>query len=112
MKINCYGIVCTGWEYLHPDATPDHLGYIPSFIDPTSDVPLREQIDGAYISGWNSFKGFTFNSETHTLKYPGDPAYLPIAKYVHKPTEETLYLYDSAWVCIVKGSSFEVARLD
>lgn len=118
VQINCYGVVCAGWDYIHPRATADHLGYLPSFIDITSPTPLAEQINANYQSGWNSFgQGqWRINRDAKpapTLQYPGDPTLFPIAMYHHKPTDETLYFYDASIACIMqKDGKFDVARID
>src|SRR5262245_38360056 len=35
----------TSWEQVHPGATPDHLGMIPTFLSPSIDRPAAEQIN-------------------------------------------------------------------
>jgi hypothetical protein len=64
--------------------------------------------------GWHDFEGFTlhgFDSESPTLRYPGDP-----------PTEAVCYwqignlraiLFDHAWVAVAESDNqFRVCRMD
>lgn len=96
---------------LHPRATLAHLGYIPSFLSENDPRPAREQIIDNYVGGWLSFKGFVLQSDGLTLKYPGDPALLPL--WQAELRDETIVVYQHAWVMIKqKDGSFEVARLD
>lgn len=101
----------TRWEAVHPLFTIDHLGYIPQFLNEDDPRSAIEQIHQNYISGWNEFKGFEVNPETGRMKYPGDPAYTPIAKA--KFHDETLYFYQHAWFTVIKADgSIHTARLD
>lgn len=92
-------------------AHPDQLGLIPAFMSEHDPRPLAEQIAENYCGGWDSFKGFTFDHGTGTLKYPGDPDMYPLASSIMR--SEIVYIYPSAWVCVVqKGGAFDVARID
>lgn len=99
------------WTLLDPRMTQDHLGYLPGFLSVEDPRKAREQLDSAYISGWNPFDGFTFEPKARTLKYPGDPIMRPLAETSLR--EEVILFYPSAWVLILQpNGSFEVARLD
>lgn len=99
------------WEWLDPRLPADGLGFIPEFMTDANPAPAREQINQTYISGWDSFPGFTMDPKTHTLTYPGDPPMKPLARaWLH---DELILFYDCAWVAIVQpDGTFEVARLD
>ena len=99
------------FEPLHPQAALAHRGYIPSFLSENDPRPAREQISDNYIGGWFSFKDFVLQSDGLALKYPGDPALLPL--WQAELRDETIVVYQHAWVMIKqKDGSFEVARLD
>lgn len=86
-------------------------GLIPAFLDANDPRPAKEQIAEKYIGGWNSFKGFKFNKNKITLKYPGDPVYNCISTMLFR--DETLHIFPSAWVVIEqKDDTWDVARLD
>jgi hypothetical protein len=94
---------------------PDLLGFIPDFILEMDPRPAREQINDRYAhgGGWHPFgKGeWVYDPASGSIKYPGDPAYLPVAK--GQLRDETILVYKHAWVCIVqKDGSFEVSRMD
>lgn len=100
------------WVLLHPKMTPEHLGFLPSFLNEADSRPAREQIDAGYAhgGGWSPMKGFTL-LPSGTLTYPGDPPLQPVAMTeIH---EETLLFYphDILVICQPDGS-FEAARID
>src|SRR5882672_5677563 len=89
----------------------DALGYIPHFLVTEDTRPAKEQFNQHYIGGWHKFEGHTLNLKTMSLKYPGDPPLLPLAKA--ELGHEKVYVYPHAWVLILRpDGSFEVARLD
>lgn len=110
--INCYGVDCSAWTYLHHAVGPDWLGYLPDFIVNDDPRPAREQFDERYIfGGWRPQPGWTRNPETGAMKYPGDPAMKPIAE--RRLRDELILLYASSYVAIVQpDGSFEMARVD
>lgn len=99
------------WIALHPHLTPDHLGYIPSFLSVHDPRPAAEQIASNYVAGWNPFSGFTVNPKTKVLSYPGDPPFGPVART--RLRDEELYFYPHSWFMVLqKDGSHEIARLD
>lgn len=91
----------------------DMLGLIPMMFTDAVQVSVKEQINQNYRhgGGWQPMQGWRFTPETGVLSYTGDPPYRPIAKA--QVGEETVYVYQHAWVCIVqKDGTFEVARMD
>lgn len=100
------------WTMLHPRMTPEHLGYIPWFLDDENEKPAAEQINDNYGhgGGWRSFKGFKHIGD-HKLQYPGDPAYVPLAEC--KLRNETIVFYQHSWVAVFQeDGTFDVARID
>jgi hypothetical protein len=99
------------WSMLHPEASPEHLGFIPSFLNEDDPRPAREQIDANYRhgGGWSPFVGFAMTRDV--LCYPGDPPMSALAET--KLREETIRVYDYSWVAIVQpDGTWEVACLD
>ena len=91
----------------------DVLGYIPQMVSEGDPRPAREQFHDNYAhgGGWSPIGRWTFNPNDQSIKYPGDERLLPLA--VAKLRDETIYVYESAWVCIVQpNGAFEVARMD
>lgn len=100
------------FQYLHPRG-PELVGYIPGFLSLNDPRPAKEQLNENYAhgGGWRPMGGWTFNPINQCLKYPGDPALLPVARAQMR--EEEIIVYAHAWVAIVRqDGSFEVARLD
>jgi len=100
------------WEFLHPRMTPEHLGFIPDWLDDRDPDGAAQQIHKNYGhgGGWQSAIGFELQ-EGGGLKYPGDPLLKPLAK--SKLRDETIYFYDHSWVCVVQpDGKFDVARID
>lgn len=100
------------WIACHENAD-DYLGYLPSFLSLEDERPAREQLDSHYAhgGGWRPFQGFVFNDKAMSIKYPGDPAYMPMAFTVLR--EEVIIVYPHAWVLILqKDGSHEIARMD
>ena len=100
------------WTFLHPQATFEHLGYIPNWLHVDDERPAKEQLDTAYISGWQPFEGFRMaDPKTGVLTYPGDPPQKPFAKCEFR--DEIIFMYNHSWVSIVqKDGTYEVCRMD
>ncbi len=99
------------WILLEPRMTPEHLGFIPGFLDEDDPRPAKEQFDERYVfGGWSPFTGFKLRSD-NSLKYTDDPALKPLAQT--KLRGELVVFYDHSWVAIIQPDrSFEVSRMD
>ena len=100
------------WILLHPGVTPEHLGYIPSFLDENDPDPARAQFNKNYRhgGGWIPFKGFTMLPNGN-LKYPNDPPVPLLAET--RLRHETIRFYAHSWIAIVQpDGTYEIARLD
>jgi len=108
------------WKMKHPQATPEMLGYIPSFLNDDDPRPAKEQLDTNYRQGggWIPFPGFKM-LPNGDLAYPGDPPMKLLAETVlHadggtiKP--EVIRFYDCSWVAIIQvpDGSYEICRMD
>jgi hypothetical protein len=89
------------------------VGELPEWLDERDPRPAREQFDAAYQhgGGWSPFKGHTFNTETQTLDYPGDPPMRPLAAM--RLRDELIVVFECDWVMIrQKDGSYEVCRMD
>jgi hypothetical protein len=94
-------------------ATQDDLGFIPMFLNPRDTRSAKEQFNTAYAhgGGWRKFEGFTMRASDRAIKYPGDPAFKPLAE--GKLRNETILVYPHAWVAIVQpDGTYEIARMD
>ena len=83
------------------------------FLDDEDPRPAAEQFSDRYSfgGGWRDFDGFLLDPDKLTLKYPGDPAYKPLA--MMRLREETILIYHHAWVCIVQpDGKYSVSRMD
>jgi hypothetical protein len=101
----------TRWTMLHPNMTPEHLGFLPAMLSEANPASAREQLDSGYRQhgGWTPFKGFHLAAD-NSLLYPGDPPQKPIAATTLR--DELILLYESDWVAIIQPDrSFEVARM-
>jgi hypothetical protein len=102
------------WELLHPNMTPEHLGFIPFWIREDDPDPAWKQIDKNYGhgGGWrHGNMNFRMRYKSHALHYPGDPDLYPLAQA--KLRDELIVFYDHAIVAIIQPDrSFEVARID
>lgn len=99
------------FEMRHPQATAEHLGFIPYFFSNGDSRSAREQIDSNYShgGGWRPFQGFTLRE--NGLDFPGDPLMRLLA--VAKLGKEEIRIYEHAWVAIIQeDDSFEISRLD
>ena len=98
------------WKILHPRVTMEHLGLIPHWFRVGDDRPAKEIIEANYPYGKFGFEGFELRPD-NSIKYPGDPAYKPLATLEHG--DELVAFYDSAWVAVIqKDRSFAVIRCD
>jgi hypothetical protein len=101
------------WILLHPDATPEHLGFLPSFLNDEDPTDAREQFDKNYaFGGWQPFAGDRAKlGEGWSLEYPDDPPLRPIAMV--RLRDELVVVYDHSIVMVMqRGGDFEVARMD
>jgi len=101
------------WLLLHPQMTPEHLGFLPAFLDEDDKRTAREQFDANYRhGGWQPTGGDKFKLlDGWRLKYPGDPVLVPLA--ICKLRDEVIILYEGEFVAIFQPDrSFEVARMD
>jgi len=97
---------------MHPRAA-DLVGFLPMMLDDSDSRLAAEQFNESYAhgGGWNPFKGFVFRPDDQSIKYPGDPAYKPVAMALLG--DETIYVYEHAWVAIVQpDGSYEISRMD
>lgn len=100
------------WLLLHPQMTPEHLGFLPGFLDEDDKRSAREQFNERYVSGWMATGSDRFKLlDGYRLKYPGDPVLVPLA--MTKLRDELIFLYEGEYVAIFQPDrSFEVARMD
>jgi hypothetical protein len=104
------------WTFLQPKATADHLGFLPGFLSEADPDPAAKQIDKHYQhgGGWRGAGGasqWQFNPHTFALKYPGDPAMMPLA--FSELRSEKIFFYDYAFVLILQpDGAFEISRVD
>jgi hypothetical protein len=96
--------------FIHPQATIEHWGYIPSFLSESDPRSAKEQFNANYVSGWTPFNGHRMDDH-HGLHYPGDPVMYPLS--ILRFREERIFLYPHAWVVVIQpDGSWESARLD
>lgn len=103
------------WNLTHPNMTPEHLGFIPSFVNEADPRSAIEQFNENYqFGGWKPVGGFELRRDgapkNWTLTYPGDPA-LPVLAYAHL-RDEIILFFPHSWVAVVSGDGFEVSRMD
>ena len=95
------------------DRVQQALGLIPQFLSEDNPGSAKTQFHNNYRhgGGWSPMKGFTFNKESLTLSYPGDP---PMRAYAMAMLRaEIIYIFDHAWVLIWQSNGdWEVARMD
>jgi len=92
---------------------PAMLGCLPGFLSESDPRPAAEQLNENYGhgGGWHPLSGWRFDPVDLSIRYPGDPPYVPIA--VANLRQEKILVYPGAWVLIVQpDGSFEVARMD
>lgn len=90
----------------------DRLGFLPTFLSTKDKRPAREQFAANYVyGGWQPNPKMTFDPETETLHFPGDPPLHQLARTALR--SETILLFRHDWVVIVQpDKSYEVARMD
>ncbi len=90
----------------------DEWGFIPSFLDADDPRPAREQFNERYLGGWRPAPpGLSFDFDTVTLSYPGDPPMTPISAMQFRA--EIILLFPSDWVLILqRDGSWEACRMD
>ena len=100
------------WVPKHPRATPEMLGYIPSFLSSDNPAGAAEQIHNCYrhSGGWSPFQGFRMLPDGN-MQYPGDPPTRLL--FEARLRQEIIRFYEHSWVAIVQPSGeFEVSRVD
>jgi hypothetical protein len=96
---------------IDPKFHPDHLGYVPSFLDENDPRKAAEQFNERYQGGWRAQEGFTTNNDAPTLYYPGDPPLNPLACFEWR--EEIVFVYPYGYIGIFQpDGSFEICRMD
>lgn len=101
---------------LSPNATPDMLGFVPSFLSGSDTRTAREQMDDNYAhgGGWAPFGGSKWKLDMTAMRltYDGDPPCEFIA--CARLRDELIIVFDSGpWMVIVQpDKSFEVSRID
>jgi hypothetical protein len=103
----------TLWERTDPRATPEHLGFIPSFFDATDPRPAAEQLDANYNhgGGWRPLTGFRVREFDNALLYGEDKPLRRLWRCEFRT--EVIEVYQLAWVRITKADgSWEVSRVD
>lgn len=95
---------------LDPRCRPEHLGFIPGFLDEDDPRPAAAQFGERYVGGWiPNGKGSLTNE--HVLLYPGDPPLKPLAMIPLR--DEKIFIYPDAFVAIVQpDGAFEWDRMD
>lgn len=94
------------------------LGFIPEFFHTDDDRPAAEQLNESYAHGGgvNPFEGFTLkldrkNLANTSIKYPGDPKFLPLGWA--KLRDEVILVFEYDWVAIVQpDDSYVITRCD
>lgn len=110
--------------YIHPHGR-DFVGFIPRFLYEDDVRPAAAQFNDRYSfgGGWRPMDGWDAVHEAPTsmmpqgfhsvltIKYPGDPAYWPVAHIEFR--DETIWVYQHAWVAIEQADgSVEISRMD
>ena len=102
------------WLLLHPNMTPEALGYLPGWLDDNDERGAAEQLDGHYApyGGFAQFPmdGFTV-LDGLALKSPGDPVLRPLA--VCRLRDEVVCFYPAEIVAVFQpDGSYVAARFD
>jgi hypothetical protein len=99
------------WKGLVPHAS-EHVGFLVYMLDDDDEDKATVQLDKHYQhgGGWQPFEGFTLRDDD-SIKYPGDPAYKPVART--KLRDETIVVYEHGWVAVIQPDrSYEICRMD
>lgn len=100
------------WLLTHPRATPEHLGYVPSFFSEDDPRPAREQLDERYAHGGGfrpalgALRLHPGNAGRAYLTYPGDPPFPEIARTTLR--DERLIFFDRSYLAIVQADDSHV----
>lgn len=100
------------WKFMHPQATLEMLGHIPSFLNENDPRPAVEQLDQNYRhgGGWSSFLGFTMLPDGN-LQYSNDPPVRALAETTLR--NEIVRFYDHSWVAIIQqDGTYDISRMD
>ena len=96
---------------LDKNATPNEIGFIPSFLDENDQRSAREQLDANYQHGGGFCPLEKYKRDGLTLLYPGDPPMKPLAMCLMR--NEMVLIYQFGFVAIMQpGGEFVVARMD
>lgn len=102
------------WLRLDERALPDHLGFIPEFLDEEDPDDAQTQLDKNYGhgGGYRPQSGWEIvNKQRMTIQYPGDPPTEPLWANVFR--KERIYVYPYGYVLILQpDGSFVCARMD
>lgn len=86
------------------------VGTLAFLFDEEDPRSAAEQVDAKYLIRWRPFPGFTFDPETTTISYPGDPDLRPAAEA--RLRDERLFLYPGDWLGILSpDGKFEISWL-
>ncbi len=110
-SFSSYGDIKVMLELVHPLATVDMLGFLPTWLDPADPRGAVDQFDEHYkrYGGWHDVPGWELRADR--LSYPGDPDRPLIAKM--RLRDETVMFFQGAWTAVVQpDGSYRVARLD
>lgn len=104
------------WVAKHPYATREFLGLIPDIIRESDPRSAKEQISERYIGGWRkAIPGFKMLPNGN-MDYPGDPElpiYFETILHKGKANQETLRLYESAFLAIIQtDDAYEICFID
>lgn len=101
------------FKLIHPKASSEMLGLLPTFWSELDPRPAKVQANLAYAhgGGWQPFNGFRVASDGSSLSYPDVRPLLLLAEA--KLRDETIRLYECSWVSITQpDGSVEIARMD
>jgi len=106
------------WLQCNEFSHEDHLGFIPSFFDPSDERSAIEQVNEKYCDYWHEMKGLTLDPnadhqrpDTYILHFPGDPPLMPLWCGLFR--DKMIMVYDYGITAIFEPDmSFKVARLD
>lgn len=115
-------LVNNGMVWLYDDGavTPDYVGAIPTWVNPKDPTHLKDQINRNYAhgGGWHDFKGFkaTITEDFFLqIKYPGDPAYLEVARgMVYRDglkKMDMIVMFKHSWVMVVEDGAVDYSKM-
>lgn len=113
-----YGDILLPLELVHPQATPEMLGYLPCWLDPADPLCAVEQFDRHYrrFGGWREVPGWQMIGEGRTcylqcVTYPSDPIRPLLAKMQLR--DETVLFFHGAYTAVQQADgSLSIARMD